>query len=175
MNYAVQYRKTSMPLSTFRQKYQDRKKYMAYCRECPRYNTLWSCPPLAFDVDGYLNRFTWVNVLCAKIILSSHVIAEADTPKKSRRWAGRYCCPLSSTWRRNCANWRNKYPGACPSPPAGAIFAMSAPARAVTPADSRTRCVTPWMLSASTSPPSPRICSISTSCGAGSGCRNISL
>ena len=82
MTYSVEYRKNSMPLSTFRQKYQDRKKYMAYCRECPRYNTVWSCPPLAFDVDGYLNRFSCVNVLCAKIILSSNVIAEADTPEK---------------------------------------------------------------------------------------------
>ena len=84
MGYSVEYRKGSMPFSTFRQKYQDRKKYMAYCRECPRYNTVWSCPPLAFDVDGYLNRFSCVNVLCAKIILSSNVIAEADTPEPSR-------------------------------------------------------------------------------------------
>ena len=80
--YSVEYRKNSMPLSTFRQKYQDRKKYMAYCRECPRYNMVWSCPPLAFDVDGYLNRFSCVTVLCAKIILSSHVIIEADKPEK---------------------------------------------------------------------------------------------
>ncbi len=82
MNYTIKYRKSSMPLTAFRQKYQDREKYMAYCRECPRYNTVWSCPPLAFDVDAYLEHFTWVNVLCAKIILSSSVIAEADTPEK---------------------------------------------------------------------------------------------
>ena len=82
MDYSVEYRKSSMLLSGFQQKYQDREKYMAYCRECPRYDTVWSCPPLAFDVDAYLEHFTWVNVLCAKIILSSHVITEADTPEK---------------------------------------------------------------------------------------------
>ena len=82
MNYSIEYRKGSMSLPDFRQKYQDREKYMAYCRECPRYDTVWSCPPLAFDVDAYLEHFTWVNVLCAKIILSNSLIAEADTPEK---------------------------------------------------------------------------------------------
>ena len=82
MDYSVEYRKSSMLLSGFQQKYQDREKYMAYCRECPRYDTVWSCPPLAFDVDAYLEHFTWVNVLCAKIILSNSLIAEADTPEK---------------------------------------------------------------------------------------------
>ena len=82
MNYTVEYRKNNMPLADFRQKYQDREKYMAYCRECPRYNTVWSCPPLSFDVNAYLEQFAWVNALCAKIILSNRVIAEADTPEK---------------------------------------------------------------------------------------------
>ena len=82
MDYSVEYRKNSILLSDFQQKYQDREKYMAYCRECPRYNTVWSCPPLYLDVDAYLGRFAWGNILCAKIILSSHVIAEADMPEK---------------------------------------------------------------------------------------------
>lgn len=82
MDYSVEYRNNSMPMADFRQKYQDRKKYMAYCRECTNYNTVWSCPPLAFDVDEYLGRFAWINVVCAKIVLSSDVIAGADTPEK---------------------------------------------------------------------------------------------
>ena len=82
MDYSVEYRKSSMPLTVFRQKSQDHDKYMAFCRKCPRYNTVWSCPPLAFDVNAYLERFSWVNVLCAKIILSNHVITKADTPEK---------------------------------------------------------------------------------------------
>ena len=82
MDYSVEYRKNSMPLLDFRQKYQDRETYIHYCRQCPNYNTVWSCPPLSFDVDAYLEQFAWVNVLCAKIILSSHIIAKADTPEK---------------------------------------------------------------------------------------------
>lgn len=82
MNYITQYHKASMPLTVFRKKYQDREKYMAYCRECPNFGTVWSCPPLSFDVDTYLSDFTWVNILCAKIILNDRVIADADTPDK---------------------------------------------------------------------------------------------
>ncbi len=84
MNYTIEYHKNSMPLHDFRQRYQDRKKIMAYCRECPRYNTVWSCPcpPPSFDTDAYLERFSWVNVMCAKINLGNRVIREADTPEK---------------------------------------------------------------------------------------------
>ncbi len=82
MSYSVEYRKGHMLMADFRKNYQDREKYMAYCRKCPRYDAVWSCPPLSFDVDAYLERFSWVNVLCAKIILSSQTIAEADTPEK---------------------------------------------------------------------------------------------
>lgn len=84
MNYIIEYRKNSMPTTSFRRKYQNREKYMAYCRECPNYNAVWTCPPLAFAVDTYLERFEWINVLCARIILSNQVIVEADTPDKIR-------------------------------------------------------------------------------------------
>ena len=82
MDYFVEYRKSSMPLPDFQQKYQDREKYIAYCRECPRHDTVWSCSPLSFDVDAYLEKFSWIGVLCAKINLTERVIVEADTPEK---------------------------------------------------------------------------------------------
>lgn len=82
MDYAVEFRKNSMPMELFRQKYQDREKYLAYCRECSKYNTVWSCPPLKIDADAYLSKYAWVNVVGAKIILDHKVIEKADTPEK---------------------------------------------------------------------------------------------
>ncbi|SDP77052.1 Predicted metal-binding protein [Selenomonas ruminantium] len=82
MDYAVEYRKNSMPMELFQQKYQDREKYLAYCRECPKYNNVWSCPPLQIDADAYLSKYAWVNVVGAKIILDHKVIEKADTPEK---------------------------------------------------------------------------------------------
>lgn len=82
MDYSVEFRKSSMPMADFRRRYQDRAKFIAYCRECPRYDTVWSCPPLSFDADVYLKRFSWVSVVGAKIVLSKKVIEAADTAEK---------------------------------------------------------------------------------------------
>ena len=82
MDYTVEYGKNSMPMELFRQKYQDREKYLTYCRECPKYNTVWSCPPLKIDADAYLSKYAWVNVVGAKVILDHKVIEKADTPEK---------------------------------------------------------------------------------------------
>ena len=73
-----------MPMADFRRRYQDREKFIAYCRECPRYDTVWSCPPLGFDADEYLKRFSWVSVVGAKIVLDKKVIEAADTADKMK-------------------------------------------------------------------------------------------
>ena len=82
MGYSVEYRTDHIEMPRFRQKYQDRDKFMAFCRECPRYDSLWSCPPLSFDVDTFLEPYTWINVLCAKIRLDAETIRTADTAEK---------------------------------------------------------------------------------------------
>ena len=82
MGYSVEYRTDHIEMPRFRQKYQDRDKFMAFCRECPRYDSLWSCPPLSFDVDTFLEPYTWINVLCAKICLDAETIRTADTAEK---------------------------------------------------------------------------------------------
>ena len=82
MDYSVEYRKNKMPMELFQQRYQDKEKYMAYCRECPRYDTVWSCPPLDIDSEVYLSRFEWINVVGAKINLERHVIEDGDTADK---------------------------------------------------------------------------------------------
>ena len=82
MDYRLEYRKGSLPMALFRERYQDRERFIGYCQECPRYDTVWSCPPLDFYVDEYLDRFTWVNVVGAKVVLSQKVVDEADTAEK---------------------------------------------------------------------------------------------
>ena len=91
MGYRVEFKTGSVGMSRLRQTYQDREKYMAFCRECPRYLARWSCPPLSFDVDEFLAPFAWANLLCARIVLDEDTIREADTGKKSGRGAGRSC------------------------------------------------------------------------------------
>ena len=55
---------------------------MAFCRECPRYDALWSCPPLSFDVDEFLKPYAGIHLVCAKINLDDETIRTADTTEK---------------------------------------------------------------------------------------------
>ncbi|MBO4852046.1 MAG: DUF2284 domain-containing protein [Schwartzia sp.] len=84
MAYRVEYRTNYIGMAQFREKYQDRKKFMAFCRECPRYDDRWSCPPLSFDVDEFLAPYAQINLLCAKINLDEATIRAADTAEKIR-------------------------------------------------------------------------------------------
>ncbi len=72
----------SLPMSDFIRKYQDQEKFMAYCRECPNYNTLWSCPPLSFDANELLKGFNYIQLVAVKVIYDEKTIRSADTPEK---------------------------------------------------------------------------------------------
>lgn len=82
--YRVEYRTEHVEMARFREKYQDREKFMAFCRECPRYDARWSCPPLSFDADKFLAPYVQINLLCAKIHLDDETIRAADTAEKIR-------------------------------------------------------------------------------------------
>ena len=84
MGYRVRYRTNAIEMPRFRQSYQDREKFMAFCRECPRYDALWSCPPLSLDADKFLDAYGWVHLLCVRIDLEDKTIREADTAEKIR-------------------------------------------------------------------------------------------
>ena len=74
--------RNSMPMSEFINRYQNVEKYLAYCKECPNYNTLWSCPSLSFDIDGYLSKFSFIYLIAIKMDLSKETIEAADTAEK---------------------------------------------------------------------------------------------
>lgn len=84
MGYRVEYRIGQIELPLLRQKYQDMERFMAYCRECPRYDALWSCPPLSFDPDAFLTPYAWANLLCVKLLPDRETIRAADTAEKIR-------------------------------------------------------------------------------------------
>jgi predicted metal-binding protein len=73
---------SSMPIPEFIQKYQDREKFMAFCKECPNYNNLWCCPPLQFDANELLQGFTDINLVAVKVIYDEETIKSANTAEK---------------------------------------------------------------------------------------------
>ena len=82
MGVRIEYQASQIEMPLFRQKYQDRENFMNYCRECPHYGRLWSCPPLSFDADAFLAPYTWANLLCAQIHPDKETIRAANTAEK---------------------------------------------------------------------------------------------
>ncbi|WP_298465835.1 DUF2284 domain-containing protein [uncultured Mitsuokella sp.] len=70
-----------MDFAAFCRLYQDRERFLPYCRECPNYGTVWSCPPLPFDTGEYFRPYEKILVFCARITLDPAVIERADTPE----------------------------------------------------------------------------------------------
>ena len=101
MMYSVDCQKNFITIEEFKGKYQNREKFLAYCKECPRYNNTWSCPPLAFDVNEYLDKYTYVYVVCAKITLTDQVIREADTPDKVKDMGWKILCEVKANLEEN--------------------------------------------------------------------------
>lgn len=111
MDYAVEYRKGSMPLAAFQQKYQDVATYLTYCQQCPNYNTVWSCPPLPFAVEDYLEKFQWMYVVGAKINLSPQVIMAADTAEKVKAVGWDIVVAVKLAMEEKLRNLEQKMPG----------------------------------------------------------------
>lgn len=74
----------SMRLSDFINKYQDQEKFMAYCRECKNYKSRWSCPPLQFNANEFLQDFHYIYLFGVQVIYDAETIKSADTPEKIR-------------------------------------------------------------------------------------------
>ena len=88
MDYTVQHYIKHLPMQVIRDKYQDREKHLGYCRQCPRYYQIWSCPPLSIDVDEFLGQYSRIYLVCSKINLDSDAVKIKDDPEiiKARGW-----------------------------------------------------------------------------------------
>ena len=54
--------------------YRNTEKFIAYCKECNRYNTCWACPPFDFNTDEYLMSHKIAYIIGAKIVLDKETI-----------------------------------------------------------------------------------------------------
>lgn len=72
----------SSQLHEFISKYQQQEKFMAFCKGCHNYNTLWSCPPLQIDANQFLQGFDYISVIGVKIMYNAETIKLANTNEK---------------------------------------------------------------------------------------------
>lgn len=60
--------------------YRDVAKFIAYCKQCNRYNACWACPPFDFDIDEYISAYDTAYIIGTKIILDAAVMKENESP-----------------------------------------------------------------------------------------------
>lgn len=68
-------------LADFVAAYQDREKYLAYCRECENYGTKWSCPPLGFDTEIFLAPYRYVTVAAVQMVFREGVVSSTPAER----------------------------------------------------------------------------------------------
>lgn len=87
-DYMVKTSVKHLSMQDIREKYQDREKHLVYCQQCPRYDRIWSCPPLSIDVEKFLGQYSWVYLICSQINLDKELVQQKDSPEviKAKGW-----------------------------------------------------------------------------------------
>ena len=78
----VEKREGEIPLSRLMDFY-DREKYWGFCRACPRYGALWSCPPYEEGALPNLEQFSKIRLFCHVLHFSPELRREAASPEKA--------------------------------------------------------------------------------------------
>ena len=65
--YRLSFFEAEMDVSELLNNYQDKERFLAFCRECENYGKLWSCPPYDFGVAEYLKAYKKVHLIGTKI------------------------------------------------------------------------------------------------------------
>lgn len=61
-------------LENYIKNFRDKDKFIAFCKECNKYNTCWACPPFNFDTEYYISKYKKAFIVGTKIILSDELI-----------------------------------------------------------------------------------------------------
>ena len=63
---------TSIAVSDYKKRYIDIPTFTEYCKACPNYDRLWSCPSYTFDVEAFWNQFQTLDLFAVKIIYNDN-------------------------------------------------------------------------------------------------------
>ena len=78
--YKLEFKTSLIDINELIQTYAFPDKFMEFCKACPEYNAVWSCPPLSIDPFQYLREYSHANLIGVKIIYDSDFI-EKSTPE----------------------------------------------------------------------------------------------
>ena len=64
--YTTERFKKSIAVSEFIDKYVDVPKFLQFCRECPNYDKIWSCPEYEFDPMTIWGKYQYLDLIVVK-------------------------------------------------------------------------------------------------------------
>ena len=85
--YKLEFRTNTIDMSELIKTYCYRDKFMEFCKTCPEYNSVWSCPPLSIDPMEYLNEYNSSAIIGTKIIYDFDFIEETKKSPEAAKAA----------------------------------------------------------------------------------------
>ena len=66
--YDIQKYQRDISVKEYLREYVNVAEFIEYCKECPNYNAVWSCPPYDFEPEDFWNQFSELHIIARKII-----------------------------------------------------------------------------------------------------------
>ena len=73
MQHKIEYITSEVNISELN-KFHNPTKVFEYCKACPNYNKLWSCPPHSFNIDEFITKYKRAKIIGGKVIINKSLI-----------------------------------------------------------------------------------------------------
>lgn len=91
--------------------YRDEKKFIAFCRECNRYNRCWACPPYDFDTTAQIGSYKYIHILGTQIMIDPQSNSEYPTDEARKTAIYHLLEEVRSQIDPQLRHLESKYPG----------------------------------------------------------------
>lgn len=71
--YTIEINEAIIPVKQLITDFQDRERFLDFCKECHNYNTRWSCPSLSFDANEFLLNYKNAHLISTRVIFKKEV------------------------------------------------------------------------------------------------------
>mgnify|MGYP001660760913 CR=1 FL=1 len=100
-----------VPLTDFKKYCLNIPQTMEACAACPRYGTVWSCPPFEEGPEAFWNSFQTIELFGKKLILSEALREPVYTMDQLTQESKRIMAPYKDLLREDLLNREKGYPG----------------------------------------------------------------
>lgn len=77
--YTTEVKIVSLPLKEIFEKYYEPERFLSYCKECPSYGKVWSCPPGVPETQEYLKGYDTMHVIAVKVVYNQEAIERSKS------------------------------------------------------------------------------------------------